>query len=306
MTIPDFQSIMLPLLQFAGDGKERSIHEAHDYLAEYFNLTPEEVNELLPSGLQKRFYNRVGWARAYLIKSGLMEATRRGYFQITERGQQVLAETPDRIDMKYLERFPEYQQFKTARRSATKEGESEERKTSTDKKDTPQEALEAAYQEMRETLAQELLQKVMESPPSFFERLVVELLVAMGYGGSLSDAARAVGQSGDEGIDGIIDEDRLGLDTIYIQAKKWQGTVSRPEIQKFVGALQGKRARKGIFITTSNFSKGARDYVSRIDTKVVLIDGRRLAEYMIDYNVGVSTVSTYEIKRVDIDYFENE
>ena len=208
--------------------------------------------------------------------------------------------------MKYLERFPEYQQFKTARRSATKEGESEERKTSTDKKDTPQEALEAAYQEMRETLAQELLQKVMESPPSFFERLVVELLVAMGYGGSLSDAARAVGQSGDEGIDGIIDEDRLGLDTIYIQAKKWQGTVSRPEIQKFVGALQGKRARKGIFITTSNFSKGARDYVSRIDTKVVLIDGRRLAEYMIDYNVGVSTVSTYEIKRVDIDYFENE
>jgi restriction system protein len=306
MAIPDFQSIMLPLLQYAGDGREHSLHEAHDYLADHFGLTSEEVNELLPSGVQRKFYNRVGWARAYLIKSGLIVSTRRGYFQITDRGKQVLAENPDRIDMKYLERFPEYRKYKTARRSSAKENKTDQQKTATEESKTPQESLEEAYQEMRETLAQELLQKVMESPPAFFERLVVELLVAMGYGGSLSDAARAVGQTGDEGIDGIIDEDRLGLDTIYIQAKRWQGTVSRPEIQKFVGALQGKRARKGIFITTSDFSRGARDYVSMIDTKVVLIDGRRLTEYMIDYNVGVSTVSKYEIKRIDTDYFENE
>jgi len=305
MAIPDFQTIMLPLLQFAGDGKEHSIHEAHDFLADYFKLTPEEVNETLPSGVQKRFYNRVGWARTYLKKSGLLTSPRRTYFQITEQGKQVLAENPSKIDMRYLERFPEYQAFKKTHHK--EDGESEIAVVaSAESHKTPQEALDDAYQEMRATLAQELLQRVMESPPSFFERLVVELLVAMGYGGSLSDAARAVGQSGDEGIDGIIDEDRLGLDTIYIQAKKWQGTVSRPEIQKFVGALQGKRARKGIFITTSNFSKGAREYVSRIDTKVVLIDGRRLTEYMIDYNVGVSTVNRYEIKRVDTDYFENE
>ena len=306
MAIPDFQTIMLPLLQFAGDGQEHSIHEAHDYLASYFELSSEEINELLPSGLQRRFYNRVGWARAYLIKSGLLISTRRGYFRITERGQQVLAENPDRIDMKYLEKFPEYQKFKATRRDAVKGNRSEQRDVSSVGEKTPQEALEEAYQEMRETLAHELLQKVMESPPSFFERLVVELLVAMGYGGSMREAAKAVGQSGDEGIDGMIDEDRLGLDTIYIQAKRWQGTVSRPEIQKFVGALQGKRARKGIFITTSDFSKGAHEYVSRIDTKVVLINGQRLAEYMIDYNVGVSTVSHYEIKRLDSDFFEDE
>jgi len=302
MSIPDFQTIMLPLLQFAADGKEHSIHEAHDYLADYFGLTPEEVDELLPSGVQKKFYNRVGWARTYLKKSGLLISPRRSYFQITDRGRQVLAENPERIDMKYLEKFPEYQKFKTARREPEKESD----KSVANGHKTPQEALEDAYQEMRASLAQELLQKVMDGSPSFFERLVVELLVSMGYGGSIRDAARAVGRSGDEGIDGIIDEDRLGLDTIYIQAKKWQGTVSRPEIQKFVGALQGKRARKGIFITTSDFSQGARDYVSRIDTKVVLIDGQRLAEYMIDYDVGVSTISRYEIKRLDNDYFEDE
>jgi restriction system protein len=304
MAIPDFQTIMLPLLQFAGDGKEHSIREAHDHLAKHFELTPEEINELLPSGAQKKFYNRVGWARSYLIKSGLMVSTRRGYFQITERGQHTLTENPGRIDMKYLERFPEYQEFKTERHNVSKENKSGQERMPVDEKKTPQEALEEAYQEMRETLAHELLQKVMASSPAFFERLVVELLVAMGYGGSMRDAARAVGQAGDEGIDGIIDEDRLGLDTIYIQAKKWQGTVSRPEIQKFVGALQGKRARKGIFITTSDFSQGAREYVLRIDAKVVLINGQRLTQYMIDYNVGVSTISRYEIKRLDSDYFD--
>lgn len=302
MAIPDFQTIMLPLLKYAGDGHEHSIHDAHDYLAQEFKLSREEINELLPSGQQNKFYNRVGWARTYLKKSGLLRSTRRAYFEITERGKGVLEESPTRVDMKYLSRFPEYNEFKAQK---SKSSQPEEQETD-DSGRTPQESLEEAYQEIRENLAQELLAQVQSSTPTFFERLVVELLVAMGYGGSRSDAARAVGQSGDEGIDGIIDEDRLGLDTIYIQAKRWQGTVGRPEIQKFVGALQGKRARKGIFITMSDFSTGAKQYASMIDTKVVLINGQRLAEYMIDYDVGVTAISSYQIKRLDTDYFEGE
>jgi len=302
MSIPDFQTIMLPLLKYAGDEQEHSIHDAHDHLAQQFKLSREEVNELLPSGQQAKFYNRVGWARTYLKKSGLLRSTRRAYFEITERGKNVLEENPARVDMKFLKRFPEYHEFKANKRESSQQEDEE----SDINERTPQEALEEAYQDIRENLVQELLSQVQNSTPTFFERLVVELLVAMGYGGSRSEAARAVGQSGDEGIDGIIDEDRLGLDTIYIQAKKWQGTVGRPEIQKFVGALQGKRARKGIFITTSDFSIGARQYASLIDTKVVLINGQRLAEYMIDYSVGVSTVSSYKIKRLDTDYFEGE
>ncbi len=304
MAVPDFQTIMLPLLKFASDGQEHSIQDAHNHLVQHFNLTSDEVGDLLPSGQQSTFYNRVGWARTYLKKSGLLNTTRRAYFQITERGRQVIAEKPNRVDMVYLRRFPEYQAFKTA---SHKLDEESILVTSTEvDQRTPEEALEAAYQEIRSNLAQELLAQVQNGSSEFFEKLVVELLVAMGYGGSRRDAARAVGQAGDEGIDGIIDEDRLGLDTIYIQAKKWHDTVTRPEIQKFVGALQGKRARKGIFITTSSFSQGAHEYVSMIDTKVVLIDGKRLTGYMIDYNVGVSTVSRYELKRIDSDYFNGE
>lgn len=305
MAIPDFQTIMLPLLQFAGDEQEHSIHEAHDRLADHFGLTPEEINDLLPSGQQTTFYNRVGWARTYLKKSGLLHTPKRAYFQITDRGREVLATNPERIDMKFLRQFPEYNAFKAASNKPASDEESRESIPSFEER-TPEEALEEAYLEIRTDLAQELLMQVQVGTPKFFEKLVVELLVAMGYGGSRRDAARAVGQAGDEGIDGIIDEDRLGLDTIYIQAKKWRDTVTRPEIQKFVGALQGKRARKGIFITTSNFSQGAYDYVSMIDTKVVLIDGTRLTEYMIDYNIGVSTVNRYEIKRIDSDYFNGE
>ncbi len=305
MAIPDFQTIMLPLLQYAGDGQEHSIHEAQDSLAQFFELTADDLNDLLPSGQQSTFYNRVGWARTYLKKSGLLTTPKRAYFQITDRGQEVLLENPTRIDMKYLRRFPEYREFKAASNKPVSNESPVDADLLADDR-TPEEALEDAYQEIRVDLAQDLLTQVQNGSPKFFEKLVVELLVAMGYGGSRRDAARAVGQVGDEGIDGIIDEDRLGLDTIYIQAKKWQNTVTRPEIQKFVGALQGKRARKGIFITTSSFSNGAHDYVSMIDTKVVLIDGGRLAEYMIDYNVGVSTVNRYEMKRLDSDYFNGE
>ena len=298
MTVPDFQTIMLPLLKVAEDGQEHSGHEFLEQLSRYFELSDEDLNELLPSGKQTRFYNRVGWARTYLIKSRLLEVPRRSFYKITERGIDVLKSNPNRIDMNYLKRFPEYIEFKE------KENEKEEKEQVEDvEESTPEENLESAYQEIRDTLALEVLENVMSCSPAFFERLVVELLVAMGYGGSRRDAARAVGQTGDEGIDGIIDEDRLGLDTIYIQAKKWANSVGRPEIQKFVGALAGRRARKGIFITTSSFSSEAVRYASDIDPKVILIDGKRLAELMMDYNIGVNEVTTYKLKRIDSDYF---
>jgi restriction system protein len=300
MAVPDFQSIMLPLLKIAGDGQEHSGQEFLEKLARHFGLTDEDLNELLPSGKQTRFYNRVGWARTYLIKSKLMEMPKRSYYRITERGKNTLKSNPDRIDMNYLKRFPEYIEFK-----AKGNGKEEKKQSEEVEESTPEEALETAYQEISDTLALEVLENVMGCTPSFFERLVVELLVAMGYGGSRRDAARAVGQTGDEGIDGIIDEDRLGLDVIYIQAKKWglDRNVGRPEIQKFVGALVGKRAKKGIFITTTSFSSEAIRYASEIDTKVILIDGKRLAELMIDYNVGINEVTTYKLKKIDSDYF---
>lgn len=301
MPIPDFQTIMLPLLRVAEDGQSHYIHDAVNELATHFSLTDEEKSKLLSSGQQPVFYNRVGWARTYLKKAGLLEDPKRGYFRITERGKDVLHEAPDRVDMKYLQRFPEYVEFRQTTREPSEEQVSDEDLEGL----TPEEALEDSYQRIRRDLADELLAYVLNSTAGFFEKLVVELLVKMGYGGSQRDAARAVGQSGDEGIDGIIDEDRLGLDTIYVQAKRWKSdsSVGRPEIQKFVGALQGKRAKKGIFITTSRFTNDARDYARNIDTKVVLIDGSRLTELMIDYGVGVTSRTAYEIKSLDTDYF---
>jgi restriction system protein len=292
---------MLPLLQFASDGEEHSIHEAVESLSAQFKLTEEDESRLLSSGQQPIFYNRVGWARTYLKKARLIDDPRRGYFRITDRGKEVLRRNPNRIDMKYLQEFPEYIEFRETTRETTDLPHDEEEFEGL----TPEEALEEAYQKIRGDLSDEVLKAVINSSPGFFEKLVVELLVKMGYGGSQRDAARAVGGSGDEGIDGIIDEDRLGLDTIYIQAKKWKegSTVSRPEIQKFVGALQGQRAKKGIFITTTKFSDEARKYASNIEPKVVLIDGKRLANLMIDHNVGVSQQTTYEIKSLDSDYF---
>ena len=299
MVVPDFQSIMLPLLQFYNDGEEHSVREAVDELAKWFELSEEELKQLIPSGKQTTFYNRVGWARTYLAKSGLLETSRRSYYQITQRGRDVLNEEPSRIDMKYLERFPEYIAFKTGSSQTVRDGT----KDDVEEQRTPEEILEDAYQIIRSSLAQDILENIMRCSPSFFERLVVELLVAMGYGGSRTDAARAVGQTGDGGIDGIIDEDRLGLDTIYIQAKRWENVVGRPEIQKFVGALMGKRGRKGIFLTTSRFSAEALNYVKNIDFRVVLIDGKRLSELMIDYEIGVTVSTTYQLKKIDSDYF---
>lgn len=307
MGIPNYQEIMLPLLKIAGDGETHNIHTATGKLAEYFELSEEEISELLPSGSQETFRNRVGWARTYLKKAELLDYPARAHFRITERGKDVLKESPPFIDNTYLNRFPEFVEFR--RRTGRKTSQNDERRDELEFEElTPQEALENAYLRLRRELADELLEYVLKGTPSFFEKLVIDLLVAMGYGGTQHDAARAVGRSGDEGIDGIIDEDRLGLDAIYVQAKRWNrdATVGRPQIQTFVGALSGKKAKKGIFITTSNFSNEARDYAKGIDVRIVLIDGVRLADLMIDYGVGVTTKNRYDIKSVDLDYFGEE
>jgi restriction system protein len=290
---------MLPLLKFAGDGQEHSIRETINYLAHEFNLADEERKELLPSGSQATFDNRVGWARTYMKKAGLLEATRRGYFCITKRGGKVLAQNPQNINVKFLSQFPEFIEFRLPKKDYEKKEGIDPPPDDT----TPEESLEAAYQELQHGLASELLHTVKQCPPEFFERLVVDVLIKMGYGGSRKEAGQAIGKTSDGGIDGIIKEDKLGLDIIYIQAKRWEVTVGRPEIQKFAGALQGQRARKGIFITTSNFSKNALEYIENIDTKIILIDGQRLAELMIAYNVGANTTAIYEVKKIDSDYF---
>lgn len=306
MSIADFQSIMLPLLQYAGDGKEHSLRDAITFLADVFNLSDEERKELLSSGQQAVFDNRVGWARTHLKKAGLLESPKRGFFQITNRGKEILKQNNPEINVKFLNQFPEFIEFKTIKKDNDK-SVSEIMEDSEILETTPQESIEFGYQKIRKELELELLNRVKSCSPDFFERLVVDLLVKMGYGGSRRDAGRAIGKAGDGGIDGIIKEDKLGLDIVYIQAKRWDNTVvGRPEIQKFVGALHGQRARKGVFITTSKFSQDAREYVSIIDSKIVLIDGEELAQLMIDNHVGVSTVSIYEIKKIDSDYFTDE
>jgi restriction system protein len=302
MPIPDYQTLMLPLLRFAGDDNDHTTREAVEVLATEFQLTPAERNELLASGQQAIFNNRVGWANSYLKKAGLLESPRRGTLRITTRGKQILGDNPTRIDVKYLERFPEFIEFRDASRNNRDTATTQSVAVPTEQ--TPEEALELAHQSLRLSLAQDILSRILLCSPTFFERLVVELLVKMGYGGSRRDAGERIGQSGDGGIDGIIKEERLGLDTIFIQAKRWQGSVGRPEIQKFVGALQGQRAKKGVFITTSSYTAEAIDYASRIDTKVVLIDGQLLANLMMDFDVGVSVSASYIVKRIDSDYFE--
>lgn len=297
MSVPDFQTFMLPLLRFASDGKEHSIAESREFLATELELTQADQEEPVPSGRQTRFVNRVAWAKVYLQQAGLLSSPRRGYFQISDRGRQVLKAPPSRIDIKFLSQFSEFAEFRKRKDDGPEPPEPPEL-------ETPEEALEAAHLKMTASLASEVLRRVKEGSPQFFERLVVELLIKMGYGGSRGDAGQNVGHAGDEGIDGIISEDRLGLDVVYLQAKRWEGTVGRPEIQKFIGALHGKRAKKGVFITTGSFSSEAWGYVEHIDPRVVLIDGRNLAQLMIDYDVGVATARTYSVKRVDSDYFD--
>ena len=299
MGIPDYQSLMLPLLELAGDQQEHSLRQAVDALANRFGLTDTNLRELLPSGRQRTFDNRVGWARTYLGKAGLLESPRRGIFRITSSGMQVISAPPPLINIAYLTQFPGFAEFRGPRgtSSTTTEGPVG---TSIE---TPQESLGIAYQRIREDLVAELLQMVKAGSPQFFEQLVVDLLVGMGYGGTRQDAGKAVGGSGDGGIDGVINDDLLGLDTVYIQAKRWDAPVGRPEVQRFAGALQGNRSRKGVLLTTSSFSKSAQEYISTIDSRIVLIDGPTLAQLMVDHNVGVTAIASYEIKKIDSDYF---
>jgi len=292
MTIPDYQTVMLPLLRLASDEQEHSSRGAIEKLADQFGLSEQERKELLPSGRQATFDNRVGWARTYMKKAGLLESKRRGYLKITSRVLEALQKNPQTINVKFLEQYPKFVEFRTKRTVADKPKPLKEMQE--DDTQTSEEAIEAAYQAIINNLASDLIQQIMGCSPNFFERMVVDLLVKMGYGGTRKDAGQAVGQSGDEGIDGTINEDRLGLDVIYIQAKRWEGSVGRPKIQKFVGALQVQRAKKGIFITTSSFSKQAVDYTSMIESNVVLIDGETLAKLMIDNNVSVSSIAAYE------------
>lgn len=302
MSIPDFQSLMRPLLEAHADGKEHLNRDLVAQLAEQFGLTDEERRELLPSGVSRIFENRIGWAKSHISQAGLLTAPRRAISMITERGREALLQHPERIDLRVLNGFEEYREFRN-RRKTTDEGDGVAPELETQDSQTPEELLENAYLQVRRQIESELLAQIKTSPPEFLERVVVDLVVRMGYGGSRKDAGEALGRSGDEGIDGIIKEDPLGLDIIYLQAKRWEGTVGRPEIQKFAGALQGQRARKGIFITTSTFSADALEYTSRIDTKIILIDGLRLSKLMYDHGVGVATASNYEVKRIDSDYF---
>ena len=302
MSIPTFQAVMRPLLQLAADGKDHQSRAAVEKIGAEFGLTQEEFEELLPSGQQRRFNNRIAWATAYLRATGLLESLGRGKFRITDRGRQALA-SDQTIDLKYLSQYPELAAFRSG---APVAGEAGKQPPAEAAAATPDELLDATAQGLRKQLAADLLEKVRSVDPFFFEKLVLDLLVAMGYGGSRPEAGRRTQRSGDEGIDGIINEDKLGLDVVCIQAKRWAKTVGRPDVQMFSGSLDGKTS-KGVFITTSSFSNEAREYArTSTSKKLILIDGDQLAQLMIDHNVGVATVATYVTKRIDSDYFDVE
>lgn len=302
MAVPDFQSWLLPLLKRLSDGEVYRMADLYELLSDDLGLSEEDKQERLPSGSQQTYMNRIAWARTYLKKAGLVASPGRSLVQITQRGRQILAQQPARISVSDLKQFPEFRDFHAPRQGVVSEApvaiEAED--------ETPQESLERVHQQLRDELAADLLERVKQVSPSFFERLVVDLLVAMGYGGSRKGAGQVIGKSGDGGIDGVISEDRLGLDVVYIQAKRWKENIGRPLVQAFAGSLEGMRANKGVMITTSSFTNDADAYVQQISKKIVLIDGRQLADYMIQYGVGVSVEAKYEVKRIDSDYFDPE
>jgi len=302
MSIPDFQTIMLPYLKFTSDNKVHSRKDVIEHLTGFFHLSEDELKKTLASGPQPVFHNRVGWANTFLKKAGLIEAPKRGFSKITQLGLEVLAKKPDKIDLRFLKQFPAYIEFRSIKKNHTGDDSSE----SENDIQTPLELIDGNYLKINKELAQDLLGQVKQNSPRFFERLVVELMLSMGYGGSRDDAGQAIGQSHDGGIDGIIKEDKLGLDVIYLQAKRWENVVGSKEIRNFVGSLVGRKANKGVFITTSEFTKDAVEYVRTIGHKVVLIDGEMLAQLMIENNIGVSKISNYEVKKIDSDYFAEE
>lgn len=303
MPIPDFQSVMRPLLETVSDGTPMSLGNVRSQVADTFELTEVERNERLPSGRQGVINNRVGWARTYLNKAGLLQIPERGMVQIIERGREALAQGPERITVRWLKQYPEFERF----HNPTPEHKGSEPVNGAEEREiTPDEQLAEAHQSLMDALADELLAQVRRATPRFFEQLVVDLMLAMGYGGSRQEAGQATRATNDDGIDGTIKEDKLGLDIIYLQAKRWANTVHRPEIDKFIGALTRQGARKGVFITTSEFSPGAREAAVGLNMAVVLIDGRELAQLMIENNLGVSTRQTFEVKQVDSDYFSED
>lgn len=302
MAIPDFQSIMRPLLTQLADGKDYSNKEIHAALENAFQMSEEEKQQRVSNGGPRVYVNRIAWALMHLKLAGLLESPRRACYRISPRGLEALKTFPERITCKELMRYPEYEAWRRGSKVETQEPVNDECMVES----TPEEQIELGVARVAEKVSKELLETIKSCSPGFFEKLVIDLLLAMGYGGSRQEAGQLTGRSGDEGIDGIISEDKLGLDLIYVQAKKWEGNVSRPEIQKFAGALQGKRARKGIFITTSAFTREAEEFAKAIESKIVLISGLRLAELMIEHDVGVTTTKTFALKKVDTDYFLEE
>jgi restriction system protein len=316
MSVPDFQTLMLPVLREFADGVEHATKDIRLRVADRLQLTPADIAELVPSGGQTRLANRVAWAHIYLKRAGLLASARRGVYRITPRGEEVLKSPPPRIDIDFLGQYPEFAAFRSpdelpnlkSTDPALLKIMTEGIPSSIDSPAlTPDEQVRIGTARIKENLVVQILERVMRGTPAAFEKLVVDLIVKMGYGGSYADAAaQVVGKSGDGGIDGIIKQDRLGLENIYIQAKRWEGTVGRPVIQQFAGALHGKNARKGVVITTSTFSSEAREYAKTSQIAIVLIDGVQLADFMIEFGVGVSDVETIEIKRLDEDYFGEE
>jgi restriction system protein len=301
--IPEFQSFFNPFLELCSDNKEHSLNEMRDYLTKYFSLTEEDKAERVPSGVQTKFDNRIYWTKSYFIKANLIENIRRSVFKITEKGIDFFKKHNSNISIGDLKTINEFREFSLG--NPQLHGETIDKVSGAVlEAKTPEEILEDSFFQLKIDLADEIIDKIKNCTPSFFEGLVVDLLLKMGYGGSIKDAGKIIGKSGDGGIDGIIKEDKLGLDTIYVQAKRWEKTVPISQIRDFAGSLLSKKAKKGIFISTSNYPKGAYDFVSSIEPKIVLIDGKELADLMIEHGVGVSTKVIYEVRKIDSDYFE--
>lgn len=305
MPVPDYQTLMRPVLALSEDGEDWNAASIREAIISQFQLSPEDVEERLPSGRDTTLRNRVGWALTYLYRAGLLARPRRSVYRITDRGREVLRDHPERVDNSVLDLFEEFREFRSRDAPPPRPRSEATAQAVLPVADdaTPEERAASAYRELRAALASDVLERISEQSAEFFEQVVLDVLQAMGYGGSREDAAERLGKSGDEGVDGVIREDKLGLDLIYVQAKKWANTVGRPDIQRFVGALHGQRATKGVFITTSTFSREASEYADSVSPRVILVDGPELAQLMIDHGVGVSVATRYEIKRIDLDYF---
>ena len=307
MPVPDFQSLMLPTLKAFTSGAELPLSAVRDRVAVAERLSDEDLREVLPSGRQKVFANRVNWAVTYMERASLVERIRRGVYRLTHQGESLLSRTPARIDINLLKEYPEFTEW-SRRSNASSQDKDMAEVERNDISETPEEALDRAAEQLRSTLEADVLQRVRDAAPAFLERVVVGLLIAMGYGGGDAASGRVIGRSGDGGIDGKIREDTLGLDEVYVQAKKYAegNTVGEGDLRNFAGAIDAAGTTKGVFVTTSGFTQAAKDYVARSPKRIVLIDGEELARLMVRHGIGVRTRITYELKRIDEDYFESE